>query len=439
MDNQNTFDPYKDNILIKPLGPILDRMQSAKAMSFMPPRPTNVHQIPKHMRMYYVIQLRDFHLASLNGLRLKENIDLMLRDGYRYRDPLYPRSWSLISGEKVEHKTPRAPAMTAVVTGHSGTGKTESVLRALNLYPKQVIEHDSFPNLVGKHQQLVWLTVDVPSTGKAQDLALSLMEAFDNAMSIHIKDWDRRFSYIFENEKIGRGYKLLEEWRQVAATHFLGFLHLDEIQNFFALPSLQRRRSKKSSNDNLQLTIIEDQCLKWILTLTNVWQIPVLISGTHDGIEAFCKRFANSQRMVTGGGFHEMRRFEAADDPLFFNADHSGFLNLLGLYQYVEHPIMINKELADLIIMLTGGIPRLIIAIWVAVHKVAMEKPYDRIELNDFKIAADTYLSPVRSAVAALISNDPNQLEHFEDLMKRDNTFWTTFWNEMNTSSNQHD
>jgi hypothetical protein len=34
--------------------------------------------------------------------------------------------------------------------------------------------------------------------------------------------------------------RMLNEWLQVASIHFLGVLHLDEIQNFFRIQSLNR-------------------------------------------------------------------------------------------------------------------------------------------------------------------------------------------------------
>ena len=72
--------------------------------------------------------------------------------------------------------------MAALVVGHSGTGKTEAILRALNCYPTQVITHDSFPRLKGPHHQMVALSVDVPPSGRSADLAANLMTAWDTAM-----------------------------------------------------------------------------------------------------------------------------------------------------------------------------------------------------------------------------------------------------------------
>jgi len=325
--------------------------------------------------------------------------------------------------------------MAAVIVGHSGTGKTQAILRALDLSPSQVIEHSSFPKLVGKHQQLVWLSVDVPSSGRADDLAANLMSGFDATMEKHVAGWQNRFTTSLARTRRD-GQKMLDEWRQVASAHFLGALHLDEVQNFFKLPTLKKRRTKTSDAAELQLSIIEDLCLKWILTLTNTWQIPIILSGTPDGVGALMKRFANTQRFV-GGGYHVIPPFESTNDPLFFDSTgQGGFLNIIGLYQFVATPLKITQEFASLILELTGGIPRLIIAFWVAAHRVAFERDDDSLRAEDFRWAGDTYLAPVKPAVAALLSKDPKLISRYEDLMQRDDNLWTSFWAAMRSPGN---
>ncbi len=432
MNASTCFNPYAGNILIDHLGPILDRPAAARAMTFLPPRPENPGQVPKHIRLRYVIQLRDYHWVSLEGLRVQESIDMALRDSYRYRDPNTPQTWSVISGEKVAHKTPRAPAMAVLAVGHSGSGKTQAILRTLTIYPSQVVIHESFPNLAQSHPQLIWLSVDVPASGRSDDLAAELMTAFDTAMEKHIPCWIKRFATAVSRSRRD-GQQMLDEWRQVASAHFLGALHLDEVQNFFKLPTLKRRRSKTSDPADLELSIIEDQCLKWILTLTNTWQIPIILSGTPDGVGALMKRFANTQRFV-GGGYHPIKHFESADDPAYFCADPKtpGFINVLGQYQYVVDTLKIDRDVANKILELSGGIPRLIIALWIAAHRVALESPNtDSLTLKDFERAANTYLAPVKPAIAALRSKDPRQIARFEDLMPIDDNFWASFWTTM--------
>ena len=70
----------------------------------------------------------------------------------------------------------------------------------------------------------------------------------------------------------------------------------------------------------------------------------------------------------------------------------------------------------------------MIIALWIAAHRVAFERTEDDLRLEDFRVAADTYLAPVAPAVAALRSNDPKRMGRYEDLAPRDHGFWSQFW-----------
>lgn len=417
MSDPSSLDPYAGNILIQGLGPIRSRVEVTKVLTQLPKRPKSMEGIPPHIALHHLMSLRDFHIASLEGCRIHETIDIMIRQNYRYLDPTMASTWSTISGDRALITPRRAPAFGAAAVGHSGTGKTDTIDRCLRSYPKQVIRHDTFPRLIGGHMQVNWLSIDVPGSGRAVDLATDLM-----------REWDRvtesnRFASDLAKDRRD-GMKMLDSWRQVATAHFLGILHLDEIQNLFKLATLKKRRGKFSTAENApELSIVEDQFLKWILVLMNTWQVPLLISGTPDGVSALTRRLSTTERIVTSG-YHVFHHFDDATDSNFGKT----FLEQLGKYQYVQKPLPITDELGQLIIELTGGIQRLIIALWIAAQRVALERNAGDLLLSDFKKAATTYLAPVAPAVAAFRSKDPVKMAKYEDLLPRDDAFWTQFW-----------
>ena len=418
------IDPYAGNILIAPLGPILDVTEINTALTYLPaPPPLNIGEIPRHIRMHHLMSIRDLHLPSLEGTRLVNTIDLMMRQSYKYRDPLKPATWASLIDSPSSRSSPKTPAMAAGVNGHSGTGKTEAILRGLSLYPRLVL-HDSFPRIQGAHYQVPWLSVDVPSSGRAEHLAASLMMAWDQILESELPTSSPRFTASLQKSKRD-GARMLDEWRQVAASHFLGLLHLDEVQNFFHIPTLEKRRQRKSGSNDLELRISEDQCLKWILTLTNTGRIALLFSGTPDGLNALFKRISNVQRIVTSG-YHNFGRFTGAEADPFKQVFFPTLLN----YQYVKTRIKKDEEdaLAELIITLSAGVRRLIIALWIGAHRISFERSQDdSLRLNDFKRAAETFLAPVAPAVAALNTGDPRLMSRYEDLCG-DQGFWETFW-----------
>lgn len=414
---QGTSSPYANNVLTQKLGPIRSRHDVLKLLMDLPPTPQQISEIPRHERIHHLMLVRDMHLPAAVEAELADTVDLLIRPCYRYRDPARPDVWTVISGEhQYFPKRHGQPASGAAVEGAPGTGKTEAIVRILSTYPP-VIHHETFPKMVGSHTQVVWLSVDVPASGRAQDLAATLMRAWDKATG------HDRFSSVLAKERRD-GMKMLEEWRQVAISHFLGILHLDEVQNFFKLSTLEARKKRTSKLNGIELSIVEDQCLKWILNLMNTWDIPLLVSGTPDGIAALTHRLSNLQRFASAG-YHRFDPFEGPTCDAFRKV----LLPRLGKYQYLEKPIAIDDQLAETLFNETAGIYRLIIALWIAAQRVALERPRnDELTLKDFEKAAKTYLAPLRPAVDALLSKDPERMAMYEDLLPKEGNFWSTFW-----------
>lgn len=413
-------DPYAGNKLIEQLGIIRSRQEIAKLLLNLPPRPPkDIGSIPRHIRLHMLMTVRDMHIPSMEELQLYETMDIMIRQNYDHIHPSSSSTWSRISGEDPHYKPPvNVPTYGAAVVGVSGSGKTQAISRCLNTYP-QIIQHSSFFRMVNGLQQVVWLSLNVPASGKANELAATLMTAWKRATG------STRFDKTLSGNW-SEGPRMLDEWRQVASSHFLGFLHLDEVQNFFKLSSLDQRRKRKAGDPHPELRIIEDQSLKWILSALNEWQIPLLVSGTPDGIGALTKRLSNAERIVTSG-HHAFKHFWGENDSTF----RKHFLPTLALYQFVAQPLPVTKELEDTILNITAGVQRLIIALWIAAHRVAFERSDDDIRITDFQIAAESYLAPISPAIAALRSNDPERLALYEDLSSRDHSFWAQFWSKV--------
>ncbi|WP_341922235.1 AAA family ATPase [Polaromonas sp. YR568] len=403
---------YGDNILMKGLGPIRSRKEVAKLLTHFPPRPVDVGTISPELAVHELMRVRDLHLPGLSGLDLYETIQLIVRQNYLHLDPIHPKTWSIVGGE-CRVKSDVVAEFACAVVGLSGTGKTQAVQRCLRLFPSQLIIHESFPRLIGPHTQVTWMSVTVPPGGRSIDVAGALREEWN------LVTGTQRFSPFVANDR-RTGMRLLEEWRQVAASHFLGLLHLDEVQNLFRISALKKRNMRSGLENAYELSIVEDQVLKWILTLMNTWHIPLLVSGTPDGINALCRRLSNAQRFASSG-YHEFVRFSLDDVPLF----RSVFFDQLAKYQYVAQPIKVDDDLAKLVLELTAGIHRLIIALWIGAQRIALRRGSGDLRTSDFKRAADTFLAPVREAVQALNSGDPRRMSMYEDLLPGNPSIWS--------------
>lgn len=417
MREYDAFDPYKGNILIKGLGPIYSRAEVLRKLAVVPTKPTSQTVGKPHIAMHQMMVLLNLFLPDVEVLRLHSSIDIMLRQSYLYRDPLKASTWSRLSGDHVAFASMDLRPHCGTVMGQSGTGKTFSIRRCLSAYPK-MIHHESFPKLIGGLKQVVSLSIDAPAGGGGSSLAAALMMGLDDITG------DGRFTKDLQKEWRDPE-KMLATWLQVAKQHYLGILHIDEIQNLFKLPTLQQRRKKKFDAEAPELGVQDDRALKWLLTLINSGEIAVLISGTPDGVSALASRMATTERMVMSG-FHNMRAFEDSKETRF----RRNFLDQLGQYQYVAKTLPVDDELASLIIELTGGIQRIVMTLWVMAHRVAFERDKGDLLMSDFKTAASTYLAPLQPAIAALRSQDPLRMAKYEDLLPRNKDFWRLLWQE---------
>lgn len=415
----NSFLIYQENVLMDGLGEILDRTEVAKKILFMPEIPDNISTIPYSLRLHLLYKLRYLHLPRIEEFRIAESIDIALRQGYDLRNPANAETWSMLTDEPLFQPRLKMPAGLVSIIGNSGTGKTETITRILQSYPKQLIHHPEFPNMVGDHWQVSWMSITIPASGRAIDMARSLMDEWQRVMVPLGKSFCERFEKTLSRDK-QKGELVLKEWHKVAKSHFLGILHIDEIQNLFKLLTLEKRRKSGQRALDPGLPIIDDQLLKWILTVTAEWSMPIILSGTPDGFAALQRRMATSQRLV-GLGYHSLSRFEHAEDPEFAKM----FFPALISYQLLAHALKGTPDVARTLIELTAGIPRLLVALWVCAQRIAMERRDDTFRIEDIHIAANTYLAPVMPAVAALNSGNPDQMAQFEDLMPDDWDIWS--------------
>jgi hypothetical protein len=412
---EDLFDPYGNNVLIQSLGPVLSREEKLGKLIERPKLPANILEVERSKRILFLLNLQSLHVPAMVNAWVADSLDMMIRHRYSHRNPKSPGTIASITGSLQPSVRNPLPPCACSVVGPSGCGKTEAIRRSLNLYPHQVVEHKNLGPFLAPHRQVVWLSVDAPASGRAEDLARSLMAEWDRVTS------GTRFSQQLSKERFRNPTQALNEWTQVATTHFLGILHIDEVQNFFKLRTKQDRRSKTRDPSVADLSIAEDNCLKWILTSLNSWPWPTVFSGTPDGMGALGHRLATLQRLSLVGN-HQFSFFTDHKDPAFSMA----FMGALSQYQLTRNKLVIDDAFNKRILELSAGIPRIIVALWISANRLALERPDETLKLSDFEDAAQVYLRSLSPAIAALRSNDPRRLASYEDMISNPSV-WDQF------------
>lgn len=390
----------KDNPLLAPLGAIPSDEALLTALMDVPSLSDGFTRM--HERPYVIEAVRALSVPDETVHSIARALDRMIRSSYHAREPARittTRSlYSSYDAASAGQPQPRG----AFIQGISGVGKTVGLQRALSRYP-QCHTHETFPGFVNGLRQLVWLHVDVPATGKLKDLAEHLIDATVQTLGLESECAD----LLLRGRKSGSA--LFRSWVQLAKSHFLGILVLDEAQNIFRLSSVRQR--KLSNPDHLR--VAEDGLLKELLLFINSGQIPVVVAGTPDAEALLRRRISIAQRLTIYGSFR-LEPFSGPDDHAF--KEH--YMPQLLRFQFGETPILSNtKELRELIFQGSAGIRRLIRMIWESAHAIAAEKQED-LDIPHIKQAIKVSLAHLQPAVRALISGDPSGLRQYEDLWR---------------------
>lgn len=402
-----------DNPLIAACGPARTRAELGSQLLFLPERPniapgssmtdTTVRGVSDVWRL---------HVPTRAGLDLADGIDRMLRTGYTHRNPLDPSTWRRIYGPAKTAADHYPIQLGATVFGMAGVGKTTALERTLLLYP-QVITHEAFPGLVGPVRQLLWLKIDTPASGKIADLIEGLVRATDEALGTN-------YTAQLLKGRPRRGAVLAQEWLQRVSCHFPGLLVIDEIQNLFKVATKAAREAAlRRGVSRPELRIVDDEALKFLLTLSNTAKIPTLVCGTPDGIAAFSTRMSTSQRLVTGG-FYFFPHADTPDDEFFAKY----LFPQLCAYQWFPKKLPPTTEFRQLIHRLSGGLLRICMTLWVHAHLVAVRRRADSLSFEDFHVAASTSLAPLQSMVRALTGEGTYAVPRFEDLIPDEALDW---------------
>jgi hypothetical protein len=213
----------KSNILVDVLGPCLDNKQLRAKLINLPSQPTKLASTPMHIRMHQLQSIRELYVPTAQIEYLATYTDRAIRQSYIQVNPSNPKTWTNIFEQRDLSNGMENSVRPITIFGESGTGKSAGVRNFLSIYGEQVHLHKKVQMMSSGVPQLVWLQANMPVSGRAEDLVVNLMQALDKALR------STRFDAIIRSEKRDATL-MLEAWSEVARSHFLGVLYLDDAQ-----------------------------------------------------------------------------------------------------------------------------------------------------------------------------------------------------------------
>ncbi|MHC5724691.1 MAG: ATP-binding protein, partial [Nostoc sp.] len=283
---------YNINPLVQALPPILSRDEFVERVTKVPDYDSVETELESQYRFHCIERLSRYFDPQNKTIELQKVIAVLIMQGYIARNILKPeyarRSRQIYDaikdgGGKTLENYVYVPTSASGLTliGPSGMGKSTNLLNILSLYP-QVILHPEYTTF-----QIVWLKVDCPHAGSLKGLCTDIFLAVDKLLGT---SYFKKFGSRGNSEDY-----MLAQVAQIAHTHHLGVLVIDEMQNL-----VNARRNR-------------DDLLNFLVKMDNTIGVPVIRVGTNEAFPILQGNFRNARR-GTGQGSVIWERMLQDDD-----------------------------------------------------------------------------------------------------------------------------
>ncbi|NFV80376.1 ATP-binding protein [Magnetospirillum aberrantis] len=383
---------YSGNPFIASLPPILSMAEALKALNAPPAFHERERSFPDELRVHCIQRLNNYFLPLEQHLKLEMALSVLIRQGYVSRNPLDKTYFQRLQDghDRIVHKDlllgrQRSPstASSMALVGCSGMGKSRTVERLLNLYPKIIYHEEPY-----SFYQIVWLKLDCPLQGSPKQLCISFFQAIDNLLGT---------DYIREFAGPRRGLdEMIRHMYQVANLHAIGVLVIDEIQHL--------NQTRGAGPDLL---------LNFLVTLVNTIGIPVLTVGTHGAMAVLQGNFRQARR-ASGLGSHVWNNLKP--DRTW---DH--FVDAMWRYQWTQEFTPLTDDLRQVLYEESQGIIDVVVKLFMlaqlrAIRLRAVRRRPERLDrelllqvvAQDFKLIAPM--------LNALKRGDERALAKYDDL-----------------------
>lgn len=365
--------------------------QALDGMQRLPEYREEMRFLPAHLRPHMAMDVLHFFQPFSTHLKLEGMISRMIRDGYLPRNPLDPAHSNDLKIRLKHFKrfsaygeqfAPSGCGFT--MCGMSGVGKTTGLIRVLNLYP-QIIIHTNYKRKKVTRTQIVWLVLECPKDGSTKALCTKFFKAVDYVMG-------GATTYSKNYGKESRSTNdLMESMANVAATHQLGVLIIDEIQYL-----------------NVAKSGGAEEMLNFFVNLVNTIGLPVVLVGTYDAAPLFTGTFRQARR---GSGQGDL-----VWDRMPFDEEWQLYVESLWAYQYVQRQCPLTEQLSRALHDVSYGIIDIANRIYLAAQVRAIEKGTEEITEGLLRSAYRDDFRLVSHILETLKTGDPSLLHDIRDV-----------------------
>jgi hypothetical protein len=384
------IEEYKGNPFIEALPPIMSVPQAVKALTVEPGYHESEREMDAYYRFHCVQRLFRYFQPLDTHIDIEQRISRSIRQGYVNRNPVQAQYVQQLRqcGDAVQKHSfldfqgVRSTASGFTVIGMSGVGKTTSMEQVLSLYP-QCITHTQYNDEPFYVKQLTWLKLDCPHDGSLKGLCLSFFGEADRLLGSEYAK-----IYVPSRNTVD---SMLPKMTQIASTHGLGLLVIDEIQH------LSMAKSGGS-----------EKMLNFFVTLVNTIGVPVVLIGTTKAMPILQSEFRQARR---GSGQGDLL-WDRMPNDLSWEI----MLQSMWRYQWTREKCALTKAMRDVLYNESQGIMDIAVKLYAMAQIKAITDGTELVTIRVIEEVAAEKLRLVKPMLDALRSGDIKTISQFEDI-----------------------
>jgi hypothetical protein len=321
---------------------------------------------------------------------IEHRISVAIRQSYISKNPATPMYASALSEGAAAIRENSFSAMSSTnstafgftVIGISGVGKTTAVEKVLSLYP-QIIQHTQYNNVPMFLTQLVWAKLDCPFDGSLKGLCIEFFTYVDSILGTN-------YAKMFSVYRMTVN-QVMPVIAQIARTHCLGLLVIDEIQNL---------DQAKSGGRELMLN--------FFVELVNKVGVPVVLIGTPKAKPILESEFRQARRSSGQGALFW--------DRMQNDVSWEVMLRAMWKYQWTRKHTELTEDLKNTLYDESQGIIDIAIKLYAMAQSKVIADKTEVITAKDIKEVAAVKYQPIQRMLDALRTGDMRKLAQYKDI-----------------------
>ena len=339
----------ENNPLIEALPEKLDRLEFIKQTSYKPKKNFVANDFDS--KMNYLNSVRSFSHYFDYMYEVYSDIYDCIYTNYKTRNTYV----FLTRNIQIEKQIFFLESRTMALLGTPGIGKTSTIKKCLDFFPK-MISHTDYKDQKIYFKQIPYLMIECPFDCSIKTLATKIMAEIDAVAGTDYSDINKgKFTLSAVSNYIEK---------MCSFFHF-GVIVIDEIQNV-VLTSIKMK----------QMRLL----MKFLLSLSNSSHVSLLFSGTLDAdvlfeSEDYLKRRTLGKRLL----------------PLKDDRIYHEFIKELWQLQIVGDQFELTQSLIETLYEVSKGIPFYLVEIFILLQKELLIAGKEKFSINEIKKVINKY------------------------------------------------